>query len=81
MGTGWLSGLMMRYHSRSLVQSDVSLVVTENTMLAIWELSSNEASNELVAVRSRGKLCILIYAPKQPVTPSLFHGPNGKIKC
>lgn len=42
----------MRCHSRSLVQSDVSLAVTENTFLAIWELSSNEVNNEVVAVSS-----------------------------
>lgn len=42
----------MGYHSRSLAQSDVSLVVTENTLLAMWELSSNEANNEVVAFSS-----------------------------
>lgn len=55
---------MMRYHSRSLAPSDVSLIVTENTLLAIWELSSNEAYNEVAAVSSWGDLHILIYAPK-----------------
>lgn len=65
----------MRYNSRSLVQSDVSLAVTENTLLAIWELSSNEVNNEVVAVSSWGDHCILIYAPKQTVTEFPFHRP------
>lgn len=38
--------------SRSPVQSHVSLAVTENTLLATWELSSNEANNEVVAFSS-----------------------------
>lgn len=51
MEIGWLSGLMMRYHSRSLVQIDASLVVTEY-LLAIWQISSGGDSKELVAVKS-----------------------------